>query len=959
MATGQLIVTRGSAGGSIASIGRQQQSRIVYNAPYTATNIRVWYSGLPSGVGTLASDITVKGAIWVNGTAYQLLFSGSSTLTAAPGGYYKSDIVSGLSIAAGDTVEVRTYATVASGSDMMVTQYLVANLGDGHEYGASLTDKTMSGTITAAAASPSHQQGYTPIGVFGDTTGTTPAAYIDGDSISIGTGDALDVVGYLGIACNYNDIPYCRGGAGGSTSGAAVTRSALALVQDILGRVSHYCWEYGVNDFSSSASAATVIANFQTVRGVAVGLNPTIKSSMATVMPVTDTSNVAPANNGYWNSTKEAVRVAYNNLIRANFASYGADAVWEAAGDASGASGLHKGAEATKDGGRFRDDYSSQNGFSIGSTVADGLHPGRPLILAAAGGIDVESFFGVAPKWGPHLVYARASSDGKYLVLNFLEKKGVKSPLASALTSTGLTCTVSAAGRTVQFVERVGDWTAYLGFHRRLQTSEIMTVVTAANNGITDVGSNKSEAQTVVGTSASSYTLPSFDGVALVEDQFTRADTSYNASAGNSTAGTGWVDNSGNMLKIASNRLSVQGNNSRIGYRSESQLDSVAEVIFDPAWFTASDSIPFGFKIGLRWNTSGTDPSAGNTNGIFVFINRNADSGFGTLKRITIINSSSAGEIAGLANATVNWTNGITYRVRFVCTGTTAGGNKVCYATVYNNSTGAQIATVTSTNANISNIAGRICLVSAPAATNSLGTSVATEVLLDNFKSLSLTESNPPTITDAAIPATGEYVDLTLSDARLPISPATSAAGFTITKGGSPVVGGSLVLWGDNFARYQLPLPAKDGEIFAWSYDPTTGNITDSNAPTANEIASSSGSITNNSTVPSTNNNDEEIMTISSPTRGVSATAGAAELLAQDGDIVEVQVQGNTAGGYVCAVAAGDPAPDPTDPDVVAFQLGMRGASERAYELSGQDLYGWSAAGACKFILNGTMAALP
>ena len=139
MALQQPIVTRGTAGGSIATNGRQQLTRIVYRAPYAATNIRVRYGGLPSTAGTLPSDITVKSGLWVNGVATQVLFSGSATLTAAPDSYYDSDIVTGVSIAAGDLVEVRTYATVASGSNMLVHQYLVANLGDGHEYGASLT----------------------------------------------------------------------------------------------------------------------------------------------------------------------------------------------------------------------------------------------------------------------------------------------------------------------------------------------------------------------------------------------------------------------------------------------------------------------------------------------------------------------------------------------------------------------------------------------------------------------------------------------------------------------------------------------------------------------------------------------------------------------------------------------------------------------------------------------------
>lgn len=98
-------------------------------------------------------------------------------------------------------------------------------------------------------------------------------------------------------------------------------------------------------------------------------------------------------------------------------------------------------------------------------------------------------------------------------------------------------------------------------------------------------------------------------------------------------------------------------------------------------------------------------------------------------------------------------------------------------------------------------------------------------------------------------------------------------------------------------------------------------------------------------------------MTVSSATREVAATSGAYVLLAQAGDVIEIQVAAGATGSTTKAM--------------LRFKATLPGATEAGYviqpeesgsivyTLSGMNLYGRAFGSDVRFVLNGVMAALP
>jgi hypothetical protein len=103
----------------------------------------------------------------------------------------------------------------------------------------------------------------------------------------------------------------------------------------------------------------------------------------------------------------------------------------------------------------------------------------------------------------------------------------------------------------------------------------------------------------------------------------------------------------------------------------------------------------------------------------------------------------------------------------------------------------------------------------------------------------------------------------------------------------------------------------------------------------------------------SNNDNDEELMTISNPTRQVPLSSSAYELFAQDGDVIEGSADGDV---YILYVTAGDPAPDPESAGPIML---MHESFERGHTLDGVDGYARATGRNCNLWINGTMAALP
>ena len=799
----RLISTRGSLGGESIATGKQQMTSTRVKICTDVTSIQVAYAG--ERASSLASGITVKAAVWKDGALVgALTFGGNSTVTIAAAELAISDELS-VSLAIGDQIDIRTLATVASGSNMWCCQYLNGFFNDGYETGTTVTDKTTSGTVTAAPQSNSAIRGYTPAGVLGISS--RPSVLVAGDSISIGTGDEWQV-GYLGLAFERNLISYLRTGAGGSTGSAGVTLIETdTQIRAMCAYVTAGSWQYGVNGLAAGNSSTTLrtqaadwLAEFRT-------LVPSSKASISTIMPVVDGTGNGPRTDSYWDSTKDAERITYNNSLRSGMPT-GYDYLWEAAGDASAASGLFRGAEATKDSGTFRTDYGS-------GAIQDGLHPGRPIITAAAGAVNVTAFLGVQTLWGPEISSAAIPTSGLYAECLVVPSRH---PVAE---TPGTVSGITIGGSNVVVMSKVDDQTIRLYCYDRIGTGTKSIVVSSTN-----IAGNTGAVMTTgtfTTTNNSTWIGSTDSGTLIASDDFNRTDTSYNASANNNAIGANWTDRAGSGAKITSNKLVLQGQDARVVYWNATDYSNVAaEIEFDPADSTASSSDPFSLRVGVRWQSDNS--------GIFVGVNRKGD--LAALTRLEIYPRSDSSAFGTTNNTNITLNNGTTYRLRLEVSGTGAG--KTITGRLLNASSGVEIASklATSNVAGFTDLAGKVAVVGSHTANNNTPTALPSEVVLDNFVIRELTDATAPVFDSAELSDSGQYVDVAITELGLPLLPTSAAAGFSLSTG---TISETVVYGAD---RVRVVLASTGSLPLTLSYSQAAGNITDQSS---NELTAFTG----------------------------------------------------------------------------------------------------------------------
>jgi len=106
----------------------------------------------------------------------------------------------------------------------------------------------------------------------------------------------------------------------------------------------------------------------------------------------------------------------------------------------------------------------------------------------------------------------------------------------------------------------------------------------------------------------------------------------------------------------------------------------------------------------------------------------------------------------------------------------------------------------------------------------------------------------------------------------------------------------------------------------------------------------------------STAGGGDNAVTVTSETREVAATSAAYELLAQDGDVIELQVASGASGSNTKAMIyfkATQPATSAT-----GYVIESEVQGKLVYTLSGVDLWGRAFGSDVRFVLNGTMASL-
>lgn len=268
-------------------------------------NFYVTSSGVDTAPG---AERTITASIeYPAGTMNQVLFNGSATGTAADGqARLVSDYIE-LAIPRGSQIWFNTRQASSAGIIIAGTTGAFAAFGDQQTIGSNVTDNTMvPGWSGTAGGNP-----YGP--VFVALTRRATVAII-GDSRAQGFGNTSNSVPYPGeiapsVAPFMGTINLARGSV---TAQQTANTSNSAKRAEYLAYVSHGILQVGTNDIVGGRTAAEVIADRTTIKGIAsdliwfdttVGPKTTSTDSFATL-----TNQTADATN--------SVRTAFNDLVR-------------------------------------------------------------------------------------------------------------------------------------------------------------------------------------------------------------------------------------------------------------------------------------------------------------------------------------------------------------------------------------------------------------------------------------------------------------------------------------------------------------------------------------------------------------------------------------------------------------------------------------------------------------------
>jgi len=450
---------------------------------------------------------------------------------------------------------------------------------------------------------------------------------------------------------------------------------------------------------------------------------------------------------------------------------------------------------------------------SGGLVIVPDITRSKSPVISCEVVVIVTTFLGVPTLWGPEIVYGVIPSSGLYTECTLLPSHYPVAEIPGVMSG------ITIGGNAAVLMSKTDDRTTRLYCYDRIGTGSKPIVVSTNNTLIGSTGS-KAVAATITPTNNSTWGGSTDPGTELASDSFTRSDTSYNASANNNTVGANWTDKSGNGAKIESNKLKIQGTNSRIVYYTGDYTNVAVEVEFDPADSTASSSDPFAFKLGARINTTSGD-------GVYVLVNRKADLASYIKLDLLYNNTANAFGSLGNTNVTGNFANGTRYKLRLECSG--SGSSKTIVARLSNATTGVAIATLigSSSLSAYPDAAGKCGVITAHTATNDAAVAVASEVVLDNFAIRTLTDGTAPVLDSATLSDSGQFIDITITELGLPLLPTSAAAGFSVSTG---TISETIVYGADNV---RVVLASAGSLPLTLSYAQAAGNITDQ---TGNEL---------------------------------------------------------------------------------------------------------------------------
>ncbi len=313
-----LVATRCMMPVSLNTTNRQLMARSPHYMREDVSSIQIEFPNFyvnpistHAELGTGSSATITASVEFPVGVFTQVLFSGSPSGTIANASKLLSDPVA-ISLSRGDLIWIRTFFISTTGVLSIPHNLTGTGLpGSGLEVAVSgLTDKTMSGTVTAA------NNEYSPVAIIGTTT--RASVVIIGDSIGLGdnsketVGDASGDFGIIArsLGPDYAYGSYCQNGDQGKDFIASHTNRL-----DLLNYATHLVCEYGSNDlYTAKNNAEVVLADLQTIWGYAISLGKIACQSLITVRTTSTDSWATVANQTV--VSENAQRLILNSAIQ-------------------------------------------------------------------------------------------------------------------------------------------------------------------------------------------------------------------------------------------------------------------------------------------------------------------------------------------------------------------------------------------------------------------------------------------------------------------------------------------------------------------------------------------------------------------------------------------------------------------------------------------------------------------
>jgi len=277
--------------------------QLVYGNFYTSSSSEV----APSGARTIAASIEYPA-----GTVTQVLFSGSASVSIASGTAQQVSDALIISIPKGAQYWIHTYQSSASGVLTFTSSLSSAALGDAALLGAS--DGTAS---TAWMATANYGGGsFGPYAVIAQTN--LPAIAVAGDSRCCNATGTASVTNYGGsISPSVGPFLPVLDLSRGSQSAANWVSGGADKRLTYLAYVSHVVIELGINDVIALDEAPAILASRQSIRTMALAVNPSLKFFETTLEPIsTSTDSWATLTNQTTHGRNNR-RVTFNEQVRA------------------------------------------------------------------------------------------------------------------------------------------------------------------------------------------------------------------------------------------------------------------------------------------------------------------------------------------------------------------------------------------------------------------------------------------------------------------------------------------------------------------------------------------------------------------------------------------------------------------------------------------------------------------